>query len=180
MTFLYPLRASQSAVDDPQVPQPMMRMLLVDGSRGAMVIDRIDRSLCSLSHLAVTRMNSAMIARLWLISVDDSHNKYLTVGQKRMARTVASDYCADTMSIKAAPLIRLQVRQYGYAGSRSDKKCFTRSCRHWHAGKGEVGLDFRPAPGPSLFSSFLQSQRPPCHHHPHSSIITLASFSATA
>jgi hypothetical protein len=32
VTFLYPLRASQRAVDDPQVPQPTMRMLDVAGS----------------------------------------------------------------------------------------------------------------------------------------------------
>lgn len=34
VTFLYPLRASQRAVDEPQVPQPTMRMLVEAGSVG--------------------------------------------------------------------------------------------------------------------------------------------------
>ena len=34
VTFLYPLRASQRAVDEPQVPQPTMRMLVEAGSLG--------------------------------------------------------------------------------------------------------------------------------------------------
>ena len=39
VTFLYPLRASQRAVDEPQVPQPTMRMLDDAGSAGLRVWD---------------------------------------------------------------------------------------------------------------------------------------------
>lgn len=41
VTFLYPLRASQSAVDEPQVPQPTMRMLVEAGSVGLRLLEVI-------------------------------------------------------------------------------------------------------------------------------------------
>ena len=39
VTFLYPLRASQRAVDEPQVPQPTMRMLVEAGSLGLRLLE---------------------------------------------------------------------------------------------------------------------------------------------
>jgi hypothetical protein len=39
VTFLYPLRASQRAVDEPQVPQPTMRMLVEAGSVGGRLVE---------------------------------------------------------------------------------------------------------------------------------------------
>lgn len=39
VTFLYPLRASQRAVDEPQVPQPTMRMLVEAGSVGLRLLE---------------------------------------------------------------------------------------------------------------------------------------------
>jgi hypothetical protein len=39
VTFLYPLRASQRAVEDPHVPQPTMRMLDEAGSVGASLVE---------------------------------------------------------------------------------------------------------------------------------------------
>ena len=43
VTSLYPLRASQRAVDDPQVPQPTMRMLVEAGSVGASLVEAMVR-----------------------------------------------------------------------------------------------------------------------------------------
>lgn len=39
VTFLYPLRASQRAVDEPQVPQPTMRILVEAGSIGGRLVE---------------------------------------------------------------------------------------------------------------------------------------------
>lgn len=39
VTFLYPLRASQRAVDEPQVPQPTIRMLVEAGSVGGRLLE---------------------------------------------------------------------------------------------------------------------------------------------
>jgi hypothetical protein len=39
VTFLYPLRASQRAVDEPQVPQPTMRILVEAGSVGGRLVE---------------------------------------------------------------------------------------------------------------------------------------------
>lgn len=39
VTFLYPLRASQRAVDEPQVPQPTMRILVEAGSVGRELVE---------------------------------------------------------------------------------------------------------------------------------------------
>ena len=39
VTFLYPLRASQRAVDEPQVPQPTTRMLVEAGSVGGRLLE---------------------------------------------------------------------------------------------------------------------------------------------
>ena len=39
VTFLYPLRASQRAVDEPQVPQPTIRMLVEAGSVGLRLLE---------------------------------------------------------------------------------------------------------------------------------------------
>jgi len=41
VTFLYPLRASQRAVDEPQVPQPTMRMLVEAGSVAGRLLEVI-------------------------------------------------------------------------------------------------------------------------------------------
>ena len=39
VTFLYPLRASQRAVDEPQVPQPTIRTLVDAGSVGGRLLE---------------------------------------------------------------------------------------------------------------------------------------------